>query len=96
MAFLQIINDTNFIEVITNDYAPYVDTHELYILKTQISYISLSANQDYVELGLTTGKKYQFTYSYPPSSPNLLVVDSVDGIAAIDNDDLLHKIKDLV
>lgn len=96
MAFLQIINDANFLEFITNDYAPFTDTKEAYVRKSNIDYITLSADETYIELGFNSGRKYQFTYQYPPISNNVLVVDSVDGIAPTNNDDLLHKIKNLI
>lgn len=96
MAFAQVINSGNFIEVITNFYAPYTDTKEIYMQKTCITYISLSNQETYIEIGLNTGRKYQFTSQYPPADNNLMVIESVDGVAPIDNDDLLHKIKALL
>ena len=94
MVGIEVISNTSGIKFILNDYAPILGFIKFFRTKSSIQNVVLK--NGWVEYTTDDGKTFLIGILFDPAQPNILQVDTVDGVAPTDLSDLFDKIYNIL
>lgn len=93
MANLVVTFENNYVKVLTNDYSTVLKNGRIHINKSDIEMVEMENASAAIIINLHTKKYSQWRVSYSPINDDLVfVIDSIDGVAPVDNADLMDMI----
>lgn len=94
MVGIDVTSNTNGIKFVLNDYAPILGFAKLFRTKASIQKVVLKS--EWVEYTTLDDNTYLIGVLFDPAQTNVLQVDSIDGVAPTDLEDLFDKIYDIL
>ena len=93
MANLVVTFENNYIKVLTNDYSTFLKNGRIDINKNDIEMIEMQNMDSAIIINLKTKKYSQWRVSFSAINDDVVfVIDSIDGVAPVDNSDLMDML----
>ena len=90
MAYIQVTSNTSAVIFDLGVYAPVLGFSKFFRLKSTINTIAL--NPDWITYRTSDGSEFAIVHAPVAGEPNLLVVESVNGVTTTSLDDLFNKL----